>query len=29
MGGRMLQMLVKHELLDDALIEMKPFVDRV
>jgi len=27
-GGRMLQNLVRHGMLDDALKEMRPFVDR-
>ena len=27
-GGRMLQNLVRHGMLDDALREMRPFVDR-
>ena len=28
MGGRMLQQLVKHKMIDDAVIEMRPFIDR-
>ena len=29
MGARMVQQLVKHNMLDDALQELRPFVDRV